>query len=240
MVLTRAMHKARVSNDNCSNTKTKPSDRSHETSAVVHGDAARVAVDKHTSARSKGTKSDSALKPELSKEDKLARSRYRAAVPKSDAVKRPSGRKSSLKIEDIDLDCLLGVDNECYGSVDTDTSAYRRNRGSTESRSSSVESLLTPPPPCMEEDEQVLLHHDFDAMIPLDAIPDEDERNALDRAYLRQLQENRPDDEADVDAVMADDRYRSLAPEPDQGLVDAIRSGRIAGLASPERSVREE
>ncbi|KAL5500868.1 hypothetical protein ACEPAH_9255 [Sanghuangporus vaninii] len=141
-----------------------------------------------------------------------------------------------VKNEDIDQDWLLVIVDERHTSVDRVTPEQRE---SIEPRSSSVESLLTPPPPCVEEDDQVLLHHDFDAMIPLDAIPDEDERDAMNRAYLRQ-QQHRPDDEADVEAGMAASRYRSLAPEPDQGLADAIRSGMISGLASPERSMREE
>ncbi|KAL5522274.1 hypothetical protein ACEPAF_2131 [Sanghuangporus sanghuang] len=145
-----------------------------------------------------------------------------------------------VKNEDIDQDWLLVAFHERHTSVDSVTSAYLKNRESSELRSSSVESLPTPPPPCTEEDEQVLLHHDFDAMIPLDSIPDEHERDAMNQAYLRQQQDHGPDDEADVEAEMAANRYRSLAPEPDQGLVDAIRSGRIPGLASPERLMREE
>ncbi|KAL5480232.1 hypothetical protein ACEPAI_1502 [Sanghuangporus weigelae] len=133
-------------------------------------------------------------------------------------VEEGSSSVPSIKNEEIDQDWLLVVLHERHPSVDSVTSAYRE---STEPRSSSIESLLTPPPPCTEEDEQVLLHQDFDAMIPLDSLPDENERDAMSRAYLRQL-------------------HRSLAPEPDQGLVDAIRSGRISVLASPERSMREE
>ncbi|KAL5522272.1 hypothetical protein ACEPAF_2129 [Sanghuangporus sanghuang] len=465
MVLTRSMCKACASIDGGCGATSKADNSKHGANTVVHGDAARVAVDKHTSARSRGTKSNSALQPKIPKEDRLARSRSRAAVPKSDTAKRSSGRKSSrgtkprqgdqttkqsrglksnaslagpsgpiaegpqeknrarrsgkagtkrnretdedeseseaapranarrvrrrvdgivdqakqrnaivpeisqaheydagppcqlprrsarlaakssnpvpqyrcsstegaerivgrrnqtrkkrtrdqghnedvseatnsrhirrriqesagpsnsesegrtsgsdsrtessgvtlvanesdaynvdklgrneegsssapsVKNEDIDQDWLLMIINERHTSDDSVTSAYLKNRESSELRSSSIESLPTPPPPCMEEDEQVLLHHDFDAMIPLDSIPDENERDAMNQAYLRQQQDHTPDDEADVEAEMAANRYRSLAPEPDQGLVDAIRSGRISGLASPERLMRDE
>ncbi|KAL5512367.1 hypothetical protein ACEPAG_3359 [Sanghuangporus baumii] len=466
MVLTRSMCKSCASIDSGPNTATKAGNSNHDTKAVVYGDAARVAVDKHTSAHGRRTKSNSALKPYISKEDKLERSRSRAATPRSDTAKRPSGQKSSrgtkprkgrqttkqscgskpstslagssaepivggsqrrnhtrssgkagtkrsretdddapesetallanarrvrrrldgpadrseqrntirpdtspasdgdassscqiprrsarlaakstnatpqgqcssidnvdrvvgwraqtrrkrtrtqehcedaseasnsrrirrrtqeavgpsnsesegrtsgsdtktessegtlveirsgpsnadrpervearsspvhsIKNEDVEQDWLLIVVHERHQSVDSVTSAYIKNRESTEPRSSSVESLLTPPPPSMEEEEQVLLHQDFDAMIPLDSIPDDDERDAMNQAYLRQLQDRRPDDEADVEGEMAAERYRSLAPEPDQGLVDAIRSGRASGLSSPERLMREE
>ncbi|KAL5500867.1 hypothetical protein ACEPAH_9254 [Sanghuangporus vaninii] len=460
MVLTRSMCKSCVSVDGGSDATPKAGNNRHGANTVVHRDAARVAADKQASARSRRTKSSSALQPRNSTEDKLARTRSRAAVPKSDKAERPSGRKSSrgtkppqghqatkqsrgsksnaslagpsepvvvqgqnrarhsgragtkrnretdedapeseatartntrrvrrrvdgptdqagqrnaiipetspeneydavssfqlprrsarlaskmrnaiprgqcsstddasrivewrdqsrrkrtrtqeqcedvpeasnsrrirrrtqeaaalsnsesagrtsgsdtktessegtlvgsrsgpsnadrperddegssyvplVKNEDIDQDWLLIIINERHTSVDRVTPEPRE---SIEPRSSSVESLLTPPPPCVEEDNQVLLHHDFDAMIPLDAIPDEDERDAMNRAYLRQQQDHTPDNEADVEAEMATSRYRSLAPEPDQGLVDAIRSGMISGLASPERSMREE
>ncbi|KAL5512365.1 hypothetical protein ACEPAG_3357 [Sanghuangporus baumii] len=158
-----------------------------------------------------------------SEEPNLRRIRRRIRVT---AGTLGSSSVPSIKNEDTDQDWLLGVYNERDASVDTVTPTYWRNRESSEPRSSSVESLLTPPPPCMEEEEDVLLHQDFDAMIPLDSLPDEDERDAMNQAYLRQLQDHRPDDEADVAAEMADNRYRSLAPEPDQGL--------------PERSMREE
>ncbi|KAL5480220.1 hypothetical protein ACEPAI_1490 [Sanghuangporus weigelae] len=187
-----------------------------------------------------GQTSGSDTKTESSGETLVANEPDACNVDRYGHNEEGSSSASLVKNEDIDQDWLVGVDNERHASVDTVTPAYWRGRESSEPRSSSVESLLTPPPLCTEEEEEVLLHHDFDAMIPLDSLPDEDERDALSRAYLRQLQETRPDDEADVEVVTAGDRYRSLAPEPDQGLADAIRSGRISGLASPERSMREE
>ncbi|KAL5512366.1 hypothetical protein ACEPAG_3358 [Sanghuangporus baumii] len=427
MVLTRSMGKACGSIGSDSGATLNASNSSHGADTVVHGDMARVAVDKHASARSRRTKSNSALQKNISTEDKSACTRTRATVPKSDKGERPIGRKSSRgtkpqhghqatkqsrgskskkslagpsaepivkrpqiqhhtsrsgkagtkrnreadddapesevalranaprvrrrvdgpadraercnpfipeiplenedytssscqiprrsarlasktsntiprgqcsSTDDVDrvmrlkrriLDALedvstkslddltfeskderpvliprrspqkahrteaeqirplqteqdwpLIVVHERHPPFDSVTSAYIRNRESTEPRSSSVESLLTPPPPSMEEEEQVLLHQDFDAMIPLDSIPDDDERDAMNQAYLRQLQDRRPDDEADVEGNIAGNRYRSLAPEPEQRLVDAIRSGRITGLASPERSMHEE
>ncbi|KAL5480228.1 hypothetical protein ACEPAI_1498 [Sanghuangporus weigelae] len=428
MVLTRSMCKAYASIDGGSDATPNAGNSRHGTNTVVHEDAARVAVDHHASARSRRTKSNSALQPNISREDKPARTNSRATVPKSDKGERPIGRKSSLvtrprrgyqatkqgrgsktnasldapeseaapranarrvrrkvdgpvdrakqcnaiipeaspanndagsscqmprrsarlasksrnavlrgqcsptnnvtrvvgwcaqtrrkrtrtqegcedasepsssrrtrrqacevagqsnvriegrtsgsdtktessegspvgsrtnadrperveegstsvpsiENEDVDQDWPLVIAYERHTSVDSATSAYMKKRESTEPRSSSVESLLTTPPTCMEEEEQALLHHDFDAMITLDSIPDNDERDAMNQAYLRQLQDRRPNDEADIEAEIAANRYRSLAPEPDQGLVDAIRSGRISGLGSPERPMREK
>ncbi|KAL5522273.1 hypothetical protein ACEPAF_2130 [Sanghuangporus sanghuang] len=191
------------------------------------------AVAGQSNVRSEGRTSGSDTKTESS-EGTLVESR--PCPSNADRPERDEEGSSSVplvKNEDVDQDWLLVAFHERHTSVDSLASAYRE---SIEPRSSSIESLLTPPPPCTEEDGQVLLHHDFDAMIPLDSIPDEDERDAMNQAYLRQQQDHTPDDEAD----MAANRYRSLAPEPDQGLVDAIRSGRISGLASPERLMREE
>ncbi|KAL5480227.1 hypothetical protein ACEPAI_1497 [Sanghuangporus weigelae] len=193
-----------------------------------------------SNSESEGRTSGSDTKAESS-EGTLVESR--ADPSNADRPERVEERSSpvhSIKNEDVGQDWLLVIVHERHPSVDSVMSAYLKNRESTEPRSSSVESLPTPPPPCMEEEEQVLLHQDFDAMIPLDSIPDENEREALNQAYLRQLQDHRPDDEADVEAEMADNRNRSLAPEPDQGLVDAIRSGRMSGLASPERLMHED
>ncbi|KAL5480200.1 hypothetical protein ACEPAI_1470 [Sanghuangporus weigelae] len=190
-----------------------------------------------SNSESEGRTSGSATKTESSEGTLVGSGSGPSNADRPVRVEEGSSSVPSIKNEEIDQDWLLIVLHERHPSVDSVTSAYRE---STEPRSSSIESLLTPPPPCTEEDEQVLLHQDFDAMIPLDSLPDENERDAMSRAYLRQLQEHRPDDEADGETEMVANRHRSLAPEPDQGLVDAIRSGRIPVLASPERSMREE
>ncbi|KAL5480410.1 hypothetical protein ACEPAI_1680 [Sanghuangporus weigelae] len=193
----------------------------------------REAVDQ-SEVETEGRTSGSDSKTESSEETLVKNGPHPYNVDRPGRKEDGSTPAPSVKVEDIDQDWLLHVDNERHASVETVASVYWKNRESTEPRSSSVESLLTPPPPCMEEEEEVLLHHDFDAMIPLDSLPDEHERNELDRAYLRQQQEHRPYDEAEAEAEMTANRYRSLAPEPDQGLVDVIRSGGISGLASPE------
>ncbi|OCB89848.1 hypothetical protein A7U60_g2959 [Sanghuangporus baumii] len=110
----------------------------------------------------------------------------------------------------------------------------------------SIEPLLTPPQYIKEEEEEiVLINQDLDTMIPLASRDAEEDGASVVLTHLPQLgDEERGDEqsiEADDDAHdhIVTNRYRSLAPEPDQGLINAIRSGEIPGLTSPPPSMHE-
>ncbi|KAL5521894.1 hypothetical protein ACEPAF_1738 [Sanghuangporus sanghuang] len=131
-------------------------------------------------------------------------------------------------------------------SIESVPSAIWSEGVKNEPRSPSIESLLTPPPYIKEEEEEiVLINQDLDMMIPLASRDAEEDGAGAVLTHLLQLEDEDPGDEqlieADEDthdhAVM--NRYRSLAPEPDQGLINAIRSGEISGLASPPPSMHE-
>ncbi|KAL5521889.1 hypothetical protein ACEPAF_1733 [Sanghuangporus sanghuang] len=131
-------------------------------------------------------------------------------------------------------------------SIESVPSAIWSEGVKNEPRSPSIESLMTPPPYIKEEEEKiVLINQDLDMMIPLASRDAEEDGAGAVLTHLLQLEDEEPGDEQSIEAdedthdhvVM--NRYRSLAPEPDQGLIDAIRSGEISGLTSPPPSMHE-
>ncbi|KAL5480601.1 hypothetical protein ACEPAI_1872 [Sanghuangporus weigelae] len=138
-----------------------------------------------------------------------------------------------------------GLSHGRHTSVESVPSAVWSDGIKTEPRSPSIEFLMTPPPYIKEEEEIVLINQDLDMMIPL-ASRDADEDGAgVVLTRLLQLEDEEPGDELLIEASedahdhIVMNRYRSLAPEPDQGLINAIRSGEISGLASPPPSMHE-
>ncbi|KAL5480226.1 hypothetical protein ACEPAI_1496 [Sanghuangporus weigelae] len=335
MVLTCLICKTCASIGSGADTTANASNSSHGADTVVHGDTTRVAVDKHASARSRRTKSNSALQMNISTEDKSAHARTRAAVPKADKGERPIGRKSSQSKNNIVLTVqviqgqnkigkpmrthpnlkllperthdafdakltaqLIGWRNQnrrkrtriqerCEDAFETTSSRRirrrickvasqsnvriegRTSRSDTETESSegTLDGSRSGPsiadkPERFEEDSSsvpsiknedinqdwllVVLHKrhlSVDSMTSAyreSTEPRSSSIESLPTPPLPCMEEEEPNDEADVEAEMAANRYRSLAPDPDQGLVDAIQSGRISGLASPERSMHEE
>ncbi|KAL5521874.1 hypothetical protein ACEPAF_1718 [Sanghuangporus sanghuang] len=110
----------------------------------------------------------------------------------------------------------------------------------------SIEPLLTPPQYIKEEEEEiVLINQDLDTMIPLASRDAEEDGASVVLTHLPQLGDEEPGDEQSIEADddahdhIVTNRYRSLAPEPDQGLINAIRSGEIPGLTSPPPSMHE-
>ncbi|KAL5480582.1 hypothetical protein ACEPAI_1852 [Sanghuangporus weigelae] len=139
-----------------------------------------------------------------------------------------------------------GLSRGRHMSIESVPSAIWSEGVKTEPRSPSIESLMTPPPYIKEEEEEVvLINQDLDMMIPLDSRDAEEDRAGAVLTHLLQLEDEEPSDELlieaseDVHDHVVVSRYRSLAPEPDQGLINAIRSGEIPGLASPPPSVHE-
>ncbi|KAL5501210.1 hypothetical protein ACEPAH_9597 [Sanghuangporus vaninii] len=137
-----------------------------------------------------------------------------------------------------------GLSRGRHMSAESVPSAIWSERGSTEPRSPSTGSLLTPPPYIKQEEEEIVLtNRNIDMTIPLDSRGTEEDLADMVIAELPQLQDEEPEDEQLIknneDDPVTADRYRSLAPEPDQGLINAIRSGKISGLASPPPSIHE-
>ncbi|KAL5513901.1 hypothetical protein ACEPAG_2662 [Sanghuangporus baumii] len=176
--------------------------------------------------------------------------------PNSPNTCRPGGDEESSPLCSLplngDLDsestwsCPRGLSRGRHMSIESVPSPIWSEGAKTEQRSPSIESLMTPPPYIKEEEEEiVLINQDLDTMIPLTSRDAEEGGAGAVLTHLLQLDDEEPDHEQlyetddDTHDHIVVNRYRSLAPEPDQGLINAIRSGEISGLASPPPSIHE-